>query len=237
MASDSVERSLRQRLPDGKERRRRLGLRAWTHVRASSRRAGRCSPFGHRRWRRSILADWPSRRQRAARAPRRVAELVVPCARPGDAAGAGRGAARRVATVCGSLADATRRRIETVPRTASGQSSPGLVLDQGTFSWAEPTAWALFALKKCLARGMVISGADARIRDGEAVLRDRVCATGGWNYGNSNVFGKNLPAVCSDDGDCAAGAAGSRRRGLRATEPRLPRRESRRAIAPLERSR
>ena len=41
---------------------------------------------------------------------------------------------------------------------------------------------------------MAAKGADTRIRDGEAVLRDRVCVDGGWNYGNSNVFGKNLPA-------------------------------------------
>jgi hypothetical protein len=64
----------------------------------------------------------------------------------------------------------------------------------GTFSWAEPTAWAVLALKMCRGRGMVTAGAAHRIRDGESVLRDRVCAGGGWNYGNSNVFGKDLPA-------------------------------------------
>jgi hypothetical protein len=64
----------------------------------------------------------------------------------------------------------------------------------GTFSWVEPTAWAVLALKMCRGRGVVIKGADGRIRDGESLLRDRVCAGGGWNYGNSNVFGKDLPA-------------------------------------------
>ena len=64
----------------------------------------------------------------------------------------------------------------------------------GTFSWGEPTAWALLALKKCRTRGIAAKGAEARIRIGEAIMRDRVCATGGWNYGNSNVFGKDLPA-------------------------------------------
>jgi hypothetical protein len=64
----------------------------------------------------------------------------------------------------------------------------------GTFSWAEPTAWALLALKKCRARGIVAEGAPMRIRDGEAVLQDRVCTGGGWNYGNSRVFERNLPA-------------------------------------------
>jgi hypothetical protein len=65
---------------------------------------------------------------------------------------------------------------------------------QRTFSWAEPTAWAVLALKKCRARGIVTTGADTRIGDGEAVLRDRVCVAGGWNYGNSNAFEKDLPA-------------------------------------------
>ena len=64
----------------------------------------------------------------------------------------------------------------------------------GTFSWAEPTAWAVFGLKKCHALGIVPKGASTRIRDGESLLQDRVCAGGGWNYGNSNVFNKNLPA-------------------------------------------
>lgn len=64
----------------------------------------------------------------------------------------------------------------------------------GTFSWGEPTAWGLIALKKCRVLGIAAKGAEGRIRVGEAILRDRMCATGGWNYGNSNVFGKNLPA-------------------------------------------
>jgi hypothetical protein len=63
-----------------------------------------------------------------------------------------------------------------------------------TFSWVEPTAWALLALKQCHARGMAVKNAEARILDGERLLRDRVCANGGWNYGNSNVFDKNLPS-------------------------------------------
>jgi hypothetical protein len=60
-------------------------------------------------------------------------------------------------------------------------------LIDGTFSWGEPTAWALLAPKK------VVGGVDLRIRDGEALLRDPMCVTGGWNYENSNVFAQNLP--------------------------------------------
>jgi hypothetical protein len=32
----------------------------------------------------------------------------------------------------------------------------------------------------------------ARIRDGESVLLDRCCVLGGWNYGNSNMLGREL---------------------------------------------
>ena len=64
----------------------------------------------------------------------------------------------------------------------------------GTFSWAEPTACAVLALKRAVALG-VISAADARgrIDVGERLLVDRACAGGGWNYGNARVFGKDLP--------------------------------------------
>ena len=61
----------------------------------------------------------------------------------------------------------------------------------GTFSWVEPTAWCVLLLKQRLARG---SSADAaqRVRVGEQMLKDRACRDGGWNYGNSNVYGQDL---------------------------------------------
>lgn len=60
------------------------------------------------------------------------------------------------------------------------------------FSWVEPTAYALLALKKGRS---VLSGpdVDGRIREGESLLYDRVCEGGGWNYGNTNVYGVNVP--------------------------------------------
>ena len=60
------------------------------------------------------------------------------------------------------------------------------------FSWVEPTAYALLALKK---GRTVLSGpdVDARIREGESMLYDRVCEGGGWNYGNTSVYGVNVP--------------------------------------------
>ena len=60
-----------------------------------------------------------------------------------------------------------------------------------TFSWVEPTAWCVLALR----RGLPYIKADLareRIDEGQRLLLDRVCAPGGWNYGNSNVFRRNL---------------------------------------------
>jgi hypothetical protein len=61
----------------------------------------------------------------------------------------------------------------------------------GSFSWVEPTAYALIALKKLkpyMSQDQVI----ARISEGERMIYDRMCVGGGWNYGNSNVLGENL---------------------------------------------
>jgi hypothetical protein len=64
---------------------------------------------------------------------------------------------------------------------------------QGTFSWVEPTAWALLALKKFRrAAGAPIDM--ARLGEAETLLLDRSCLSGGWNYGNSNMFGSELHA-------------------------------------------
>ena len=60
----------------------------------------------------------------------------------------------------------------------------------GTFSWVEPTAWALLALKKRAAAGQQIDS--ARLNEAQSVLVDRCCKDGGWNYGNGNMLGKEL---------------------------------------------
>jgi hypothetical protein len=62
----------------------------------------------------------------------------------------------------------------------------------GTFSWAEPTAWCVLALKRGRHRAPS-PPAPGRVDEGERLLIDRVCDPGGWNYGNSNVFRRNLP--------------------------------------------
>ena len=61
----------------------------------------------------------------------------------------------------------------------------------GTFSWVEPTAWCLLALKQWSAAPGAV-GDPTRIVVAEQMLLDRCCAKGGWNYGNSNMLGQEL---------------------------------------------
>jgi hypothetical protein len=57
---------------------------------------------------------------------------------------------------------------------------------EGTHSWVEPTALALLALAR-------EGNADhPRVAEGLRLLRDRALDTGGWNYGNTVVFGRPL---------------------------------------------
>ena len=56
-----------------------------------------------------------------------------------------------------------------------------------SFSWVEPTSYALIALKKTRALLSETNVAE-RISQGEAVIYDRMCKAGGWNYGNSKVL-------------------------------------------------
>jgi hypothetical protein len=64
---------------------------------------------------------------------------------------------------------------------------------EGTFSWVEATAWCLIGLKR-LAHGSTEAALRARLDDGRRLLADRVCRDGGWNDGNSNMLGTELPA-------------------------------------------
>jgi hypothetical protein len=57
--------------------------------------------------------------------------------------------------------------------------------------FVEPTAYALLALKKL--RPHADTRAEARIQEAQAMLYDRMCPNGGWNYGNSVVLGVDLP--------------------------------------------
>ena len=74
------------------------------------------------------------------------------------------------------------------PEDKQNNSLQGWSWIEGTFSWLEPTAWALIALKRLdRARGI------RRIEVGEQLIVDRACFDGGWNYGNAWALDKQLP--------------------------------------------
>jgi hypothetical protein len=56
----------------------------------------------------------------------------------------------------------------------------------GTHSWIEPTALAILALDR---EGL---SAHPRVQQGISLILDRAIDSGGWNYGNKAVFGKQL---------------------------------------------
>ena len=60
---------------------------------------------------------------------------------------------------------------------------PGWSWVENTSSWVEPTSYAIISL--------VAAGRESspRVTDGRALLVDRQCDDGGWNYGNPAVFG------------------------------------------------
>ena len=60
-----------------------------------------------------------------------------------------------------------------------------------TFSWIEPTAWCLLALKKS---GRNVRGAQARIEEADKLILNRTCESGGWNFGNASAVGQDLRA-------------------------------------------
>ena len=64
---------------------------------------------------------------------------------------------------------------------------PGWPWVENTLSWVEPTAWAV--------RSLVAAGRTdhPRVQGGRALLADRQCSDGGWNAGNPDILGQDLP--------------------------------------------
>ncbi|MBY0528497.1 MAG: DUF362 domain-containing protein [Gemmataceae bacterium] len=60
---------------------------------------------------------------------------------------------------------------------------------EGNFSWVEPTAWAILALRRA---GF---GHNERVGEGTKLLLDRAFDEGGINYGNRVIFGKTTEPV------------------------------------------
>jgi hypothetical protein len=72
----------------------------------------------------------------------------------------------------------------------------------GTHSWIEPTAYAVLALR---AAGLADH---ARVREAVSLLLDRALSHGGWNYGNSKMFGSDLRPFPAQTGMVLAALAG-----------------------------
>jgi hypothetical protein len=60
-----------------------------------------------------------------------------------------------------------------------------------TNSWVVPTAFAILALKSLPGEGS-LTGYSERLASGVSMLFDRACQGGGWNSGNSVVYGSAL---------------------------------------------
>lgn len=58
----------------------------------------------------------------------------------------------------------------------------------GTFSWIEPTAFAVLALRKARP-GRRFGRIAHRIGEATRMIIDRECPSGGWNYGNKRILG------------------------------------------------
>jgi hypothetical protein len=81
------------------------------------------------------------------------------------------------------------------PSTINRQNNAlqGWAWTSDTFSWVESTATCLLGVKR-LSRPPRAADVQSRIAEAERLLADRVCRDGGWNHGNANMLGKELPA-------------------------------------------
>ena len=84
------------------------------------------------------------------------------------------------------LEKARAQRVDSSAATPIDPTAIGWGWTTGTASWVEPTARALWALR-------VARPGSERIGDATALLRDRESVGGGWNYGNREVLGEELP--------------------------------------------
>jgi hypothetical protein len=102
------------------------------------------------------------------------------------------------------LLDATGRhwpRQKDAP-IAHDTSLKGWPWTENTHSWIEPTALSILALKVC-------GYADhSRILEAKRMILDRQLPSGGWNYGNTRVFGTILRPNPVDTGHALSALAG-----------------------------
>jgi hypothetical protein len=101
------------------------------------------------------------------------------------------GATAVAAQVTAALVEVSGEVVPPSPSIRIDTSLAGWSWSPGTFSWAEPTSWCMLAVKRTAAASSAVA---RRIVEAERLLRDRACRGGGWNYGNSEVLGQQLPA-------------------------------------------
>jgi hypothetical protein len=75
------------------------------------------------------------------------------------------------------------------PETGMDLQLKGWPWAPGTFSWVEPTAYAIVALGRLAPAD---NDAVRRVEEGRRMILDRTCPGGGWNYGNAKVLGEEL---------------------------------------------
>ena len=96
------------------------------------------------------------------------------------------------------------------PNGPSGHdpSIPGWPWIDGTHSWIEPTALSVIALTD--------AGHGRHDRIGQAIqmMLDRQLPHGGWNYGNTTVYGRELHPMPESTGAALAGLAGQVEQGI-----------------------
>ena len=98
------------------------------------------------------------------------------------------------AKLFGALVGSKGIRVKTVDPNGQDNSLQGWSWIDGTFSWVEPTAWGLLALKRARRADLNVDGAAARIDEAERLLINRMCRTGGWNFGNAAAMNQDLRA-------------------------------------------
>lgn len=64
----------------------------------------------------------------------------------------------------------------------------------GTYSWIDPTAFGVIALKA------IGQGSHPRVLEARRMILDRQCPHGGWNYGNRLVYGAELSPMPENTG-------------------------------------
>jgi len=86
--------------------------------------------------------------------------------------------------------------------TGHDPSIPGWPWIDGTHSWIEPTVLSVLALR------VVGHGQHDRVHEGIRMMLDRQLPHGGWNYGNTTVYGRELHPMPESTGAALAGLAG-----------------------------